>query len=214
MVAQVRRKDEIDIAWNESKKGPPFVITEVAHETENLNEAGKVKALEEGLLAAKIFRDDGMGVAGDDSEKERFCENCDRYLSPVVITAMEHVPWVHMPPPIPPGIRDDVLKSIPSDTNSVYEPSQSKSCLEKERSARIEYDQRPLTAVTVWDIAPPSNAEYFTKQSAGRSVYTTLDLYVGFWTLAKESRDLTMQWLATILVSNFRHILDFKIMIR
>ena len=157
-------------------------------------------------FVAKVFRVDEMGLAWNESEKG----------PPVSIMTMERAPRVHDQPPSIPGIRDDVLKSIPSDTDSVYKPSQSKSCLEKERSARIKYDQRLLTTVSMRQATPPSYVEHFMKQSAAKLMYTTVDLYVGIVhrMLAKESRDLTMQWLATILVSNFRHILDFKITIR
>ena len=43
-IAKNFRVDEMDIAWNESEKGPPVVIAEVARETENVNEAERVNA--------------------------------------------------------------------------------------------------------------------------------------------------------------------------
>ena len=168
-------------------------------------------------FVAKVFCVDEMGLAWNESEKG----------PPVSITTTECTPRVHDQPPSIPGIRDDVLKLIPSDTDSVYEPSQSKLlCLAKERSVQIGHDLRPLTAVTMRHAAPPSYVKHSTKQLVRRSMYTMMNSYIGFddRTSAKKSRDLTInnikvptlmnQWLATILVSNFRHILDFKITIR
>lgn len=58
---------------------------------------------EERKLVVEVLRSNELGLAWDESEKGRFR---DDYLSPVVIPTIEHTPWVHRQPPIPPGIRD------------------------------------------------------------------------------------------------------------
>ena len=57
---------------------------------------------------------------------------------------------------------------------------------------RIVHDLQPLNAVTVKDAATLPYVELFAEQSTGRSIYTMMDLFVGFdhRVLAEESRDL------------------------
>ena len=152
---------------------------------------------EERKLVAQVLRNNEMGLAWDESEKGRFR---DDYLSPVVIPTIEHTPWAHRQPPIPPGIRDEVLKLIQNKIDSgVYEPSNSSYqskwfCVAKKNgSVRIVHDLQPLNAVTIRDAATLPYVEHFAEQSAGRSIYTMMDLFVGFdhRALADESRDLT-----------------------
>src|SRR5271168_453797 len=149
-------------------------------------------------MVAQVLCNNKMGLAWDESEKERFR---DDYLLPVVIPTIEHVPWAHRQPPIPPGIRDEVLKLIQNKINSgIYEPSNSSYqskwfCVAKKNgSVRIIHDLQPLNAVTIRDTATLPYVEHFAEQSAGRSIYTMMDLFVGFdpRALADESRDLRM----------------------
>lgn len=72
-------------------------------------------------LVAQFFCVDEMGIACEESERERFPSR-DVYSSPVVITTLEHVPRVRRPPPIPPGIRDKDRKPNegPSVESVVY----------------------------------------------------------------------------------------------
>src|SRR5271168_4507506 len=148
-------------------------------------------------MVAQVLCNNKMGLAWDQSEKGRFR---DDYLSPVVIPTIEHVPWAHRQPPISPGIHDKVLKLIQSKIDSsVYEPSNSSYqskwfCVAKKNgSVRIVHDLQPLNAVTIRDAATLPYVEHFAEQSAGRSIYTMMDLFVGFdhRALADESRDLT-----------------------
>jgi hypothetical protein len=127
---------------------------------------------EEQKLVAQVNRHNEMGLAWDESEKERFHDDC---LSPVVIPTIEHIPWAHRQPPIPPGIRDEVLKLIQNKIDSsVHEPSnnsyQSKwFCVAKKNgSVRIVHDLQPLNAVTIWDAATLPYVEHFAAQSARR----------------------------------------------
>ena len=180
---------------------PPEFLPGVRLSQERLDELGVLMNEflwpEERKLVAQVLRNNEMGLAWDESEKGRFR---DDYLSPVVIPTIEHVPWAHRQPPIPPGIRDEVLKLIQNKIDSgVYETSNSSYqskwfCVAKKNgSVRIVHDLQPLNAVTIRDAATLPYVEHFAEQSAGRSIYTMMDLFVGFdhRALADESRDLT-----------------------
>jgi hypothetical protein len=152
---------------------------------------------EEQKLVAHVLMNNELALAWDESEKGRFR---DEYFPPVIIPTITHTPWVHRQPPIPPGIRDEVVKLIKSKIASgIYEPSHSSYqskwfCIAKKNgSVRIVHDLQPLNAVTVKDAATLPYVELFAEQSAGRSIYTMMDLFVGFdhRALAEESRDLT-----------------------
>jgi len=152
---------------------------------------------EERKLAAQILLNNEMGLAWDESEKGRFRED---YFPPVVIPTVEHTPWVHRQPPIPPGIREKVIEQIKAKISSgVYEPSNSSYqsqwfCVAKKNgSIRIVHDLQPLNAITIKDAATLPYVEHFAEQSAGRSIYTMMDLFVGYdhRPLAEASRDLT-----------------------
>jgi hypothetical protein len=78
---------------------------------------------EEQKLAALVLKNNELALAWDESEKGHFR---DDYFPPVIIPTIEHVPWVHRQPPIPPGIKEEVIKLIKSKIASgVYEPSNS-----------------------------------------------------------------------------------------
>jgi hypothetical protein len=152
---------------------------------------------EEQKLAAHVLLINEQALAWDETEKGRFR---DDYFPPVVIPTIEHTPWVHRQPPIPPGIRDEVITLIKSKMASgIYEPSNSSYqsswfCVTKKNgSIRIIHNLQPLNSVTVKDAATLPYVKLFAEQSAGCSIYTMMDLFVGFdhRALAEESRDLT-----------------------
>ena len=152
---------------------------------------------EEKKLAAQVLLNNELALAWDESEKGRFC---DDYFDPVVIPTIEHTPWVHHQPPIPPGICDEVIKLIKSKiVSGVYEPSNSSYqshwfCVTKKNgSIHIVHDLQSLNAVTIKDAATLPYVEHFAEQSATQSIYTMMDLFVGYdhRTLAKQSCDLT-----------------------
>ena len=98
----------------------------------------------------------------------------DDYLLPVVIPTIEHIPWVHQQPPIPPGIRNKVLKLIQKKIDSgVYEPSNSSYqskwfCVAKKNgSVRIIHDLQPLNTVMIRDAVTLPYVKHFAEQSAG-----------------------------------------------
>ena len=65
--------------------------------------------------------------------------------------------------------------------------------MKKNGSIRIVHDLQPLNAITIKDAATLPYVEHFAEQSAGRSIYTMMDLFVGYdhRPLAEASRDLT-----------------------
>jgi hypothetical protein len=130
-------------------------------------------------------------------EKGRFR---DDYFPPVVIPTIEHVPWMHRQPPIPPGIKEEVVKLIKSKIAlGVYEASNSSYqsrwfCIaQKNGSIRIVHDIQQLNSVMVKDAASMPYVELFAEQCAGHTVYSMMDLFVGFdhRALAQDSRDIT-----------------------
>jgi hypothetical protein len=152
---------------------------------------------EEQKLVAHVLMNNETALAWDESEKGRFR---DDYFPPVIIPTIEHTPWAHRQPPIPPGIKDEVIKLIQSKIASgVYESSNSSYqsrwfCVAKKSGAvRIVHDLQQLNSVTVKDAATMPYVEHFAEQSAGRAVYSMMDLFVGFdhRALAEESRDIT-----------------------
>ncbi|KAG2335642.1 hypothetical protein BDR05DRAFT_846382, partial [Suillus weaverae] len=54
---------------------------------------------EERKLTAQVLTNNEFALAWDETEKGRFR---DDYFSPVIIPTVEHVPWAHRQPPIPP----------------------------------------------------------------------------------------------------------------
>ena len=180
---------------------PPEFISGKRLTTERITQLGILENPflwpEQWKLAAQVLRNNKLALAWDESEKGRFC---DDYFKPVVIPTIEHTPWMHCQPPIPPGIHDDVIKLIKSKIASgVYEPSNSSYqsqwfCVAKKNgSIRIMHDLQPLNAVTVKDAATLPYVEHFAEQSAARSIYTMMDLFVGYdhRALAEQSHDLT-----------------------
>ena len=152
---------------------------------------------DEQKLAAHVLHINELALAWDESEKGCFH---DEYFDPVVIPTIEHTPWVHRQSPIPPGIRDEVIKLIKSKISSgVYEPSNSSYqsrwfCVTKKNgSIWVIHDLQPLNAVTIKDAATLPYVEHFAEQSAARSIYTMMDLFVGYdhRALAEQSHNLT-----------------------
>lgn len=132
----------------------------------------------------------------DKTEKGRFH---DDYFPPIIILTIEHIPWVHCQPPIPPGIKEEVIKLIKSKIASgVYEASNSSYqswwfCVAKKSGAmRIVHDLQELNSVMVKDAAMMPYVELFAEQCAGRAIYSMMDLFVRFdhRALAEESRDI------------------------
>ena len=102
--------------------------------------------------------------------------------------------------PIPPGICDKVIALIKQKiTAGVYKPSNSSYChqwfcvAKKNGDICIVHNLGPLNAITIKDAVQPPLVEHYAEQCSTCSIYTGLDLFVGYnhHTLAPESRDLT-----------------------
>lgn len=66
-------------------------------------------------------------------------------------------------------------------------------CSQKNSSVCIVHDLQQLNSVTVKDAATMPYVEYFAEQCAGHSIYSMMDLFIGFdhHALAEESRNIT-----------------------
>jgi hypothetical protein len=134
------------------------------------------------------------------TDEERGCFDPD-YFAPIEIPHISHIPWTLRQGPIPRGILDEVVKIIEAKWRSgVYEPSSSSYnsrwfCVVKKdgKSLRLVHSLEPLNAVTIKNSDMPPYIDTVAEDFAGRSIYSTLDLYVAFdqRQLHPNSRDLT-----------------------
>jgi len=136
--------------------------------------------------------------AWKETERRRFR---DDYFPPVKIPVVEHTPWAHRNLPIPPGIRDALIKLLKEKIKAgVYEPSDSGYrsrwfCIAKKDgvSLRIVHDLQDLNAVTIKNAGLAPNPDTFSEECAGRTVMGSYDLYSSYdlQQLHESSRDLT-----------------------
>ena len=76
---------------------------------------------EERKLAFQVLINNEMALAWDESECGTFRED---YFEPVVIPTIEHEPWALKNIPIPPGLKEEVIKFMKAKIgSSVYELS-------------------------------------------------------------------------------------------
>jgi hypothetical protein len=153
---------------------------------------------EEVKLAEWIVCTHESAFAWDDEERGSFDP---KYFAPIEIPVISHTPWVLRQGPIPRGILSEVAQIIESKWRSgVYEPSSSSYnsrwfCVFKKdgKSLRLVHSLEPLNAVTIKNAAMPPYTDVVAEDFAGRSIYTTLDLYVSFdqRQLHPRSRDMT-----------------------
>lgn len=137
------------------------------------------------------------GFTWEESEKGALKEE---YFDQVVIPTIEHTPWNEKSIPVPPGIRDEVLKYIKEKiATGVYEPSNSSYrsswfCVPKKNGKiRIVHNLQPLNRITIRDAAVPPFTEHMAESYGGRACYGMPDLFVAFdqRKLDVRSRDLT-----------------------
>ena len=153
---------------------------------------------EEAKLAEWIVCTHNSAFAWTDEERGTFDP---KYFEPIKIPHIAHTPWALRQGPIPRGILDQVTQIIQNKWKSgVYEPSSSSYnsrwfCVLKKdkKSLRLVHSLEPLNAVTIKNAAMPPYTEVVAEDFAGRSIYTTLDLYVSFdqRQLHPDSRDMT-----------------------
>jgi hypothetical protein len=123
-------------------------------------------------------------LAFEDPERGTLRES---YFPPYIIPTVPHIPWEFKNIPIPPGIRNDVIKLLKDKIAAgVYEPSQSSyrspwfCVLKKNGKLRIVHDLQPLNAVTIRDSDVPPVLDEFVEPFAKRQCYTVFDLYWGY----------------------------------
>jgi len=124
-----------------------------------------------------------------------------RKFSSSITPVQEHVPWAWKTLPIPPGIHEKVIELIKRKVDSeVYETSYSSYChqwftvTKKDGNLHIIHNLTLLNAITVHDSQEPPLVYLYAEQCSARSIYSGLDLFVGYdhHTLAEESRDYTI----------------------
>jgi hypothetical protein len=136
--------------------------------------------------------------AWNDTERGHFRED---FFPPIEIPVVPHVPWVQKNIPIPPGIYDEVCRTIQRKIDAgVFEPSNSSYrsrwfCVVKKDgvSLRIVQSLEPLNEVTIQHSGVPPYTEQLVEHFAARACGSMLDLYVGYdeRALARSSRDYT-----------------------
>lgn len=136
-------------------------------------------------------------IAFEENERGTFRRD---YFSDYQIPVTEHVPWVDKNIPLPPGHCEEIIRLLKEKIDAgVYEKAQSSYrsrwfCVQKKNGElRIVHDLQKLNGVTVRDTGVPPILDEFVEAYAGRSVYSVLDMYWGFYAriLDPKSRDLT-----------------------
>ena len=179
---------------------PDFVpterITQERLQELNINGEGYLWPEEEKLFT-HIFVLNEKTLAFEETQRGTFR---DDYFSPYIIPVVPHVPWEHGNIPIPPGIKDEVIKLLKEKIKAgVYEHSQASYrtrwfCVQKKTGKiRIVHDLQVLNGVTIRDAGLPPILDDFVEPFAGRQCYTVFDLFWGFDArkVHPASRDLT-----------------------
>jgi hypothetical protein len=116
------------------------------------------------------------------------------------IATVEHIPWAERAIPIPPGIKDEFMDQVYKKLSTgVYEPSNSSyrshifTVAKKDGKIQIVHDLQKLNPVTIKDAGLPPLIEQFAESYARKSIYTLMDIYVGYdhRILGEASCDLT-----------------------
>ena len=166
---------------------PNFAPTSrITRERHDQMEIGKNFLLPEEIKLVKwIICAHDTAFAWTDEERGAFDPE---HFAPIEIPHILHVPWVLRQGPIPRGILDKVTEIIENKWRSgLYEPSSSLYnsrwfCVYKKdgKSLRLVHSLKPLNTVTIKNAAMPPYTDVVTEDFAGRSIYTTLNLYVSF----------------------------------
>ena len=136
-------------------------------------------------------------IAFEENERGTFRQD---YFSDYQIPVTSHVPWMDKNIPLPPGHREQIIKMLKEKMDAgVYEKAQSSYrsrwfCVQKKNGElRIVHDLQKLNGVTIRETGVPPILDEFVEAYAGRSVYSVLDMYWGFYAriLDPRSRDMT-----------------------
>ncbi|EJD37128.1 DNA/RNA polymerase, partial [Auricularia subglabra TFB-10046 SS5] len=123
--------------------------------------------------------------AWTEQERRRFRSD---YVPPIRYPVVPHEPWEEKNRPIPPGIRDELIKLLKEKIAAgVYEPSTSSYrsgwfCVVKKdgKSLRIVHDLQKLNSVTIRDAGTLPSPDEFSENCAGRACIGALDQYSSF----------------------------------
>ena len=152
---------------------------------------------EEKLLLKYVLVLNERSIAFEENERGTFRQD---YFTDYQIPVTSHVPWADKNIPLPPGQREEIIRLLKEKMEAgVYEKTQSSYrsrwfCVQKKNGElRIVHDLQKLNGVTIRDTGVPPILDEFVEAYAGRSVYSVLDMYWGFYarTLDPKSRDMT-----------------------
>jgi hypothetical protein len=152
---------------------------------------------EEKQLLKYILVLNERSIAFEEHERGTFRQD---YFSDYKIPVTSHEPWVDKNIPLPPGHREEIIRLLKGKIAAgVYEKTQSSYrsrwfCVQKKNGElRIVHDLQKLNGVTIRDTGVPPILDEFVEAYAGRSIYSVLDMYWGFYAriLDVASRDMT-----------------------
>ena len=152
---------------------------------------------EERKMLKHILRLNERSIAFAEEERGTFRRD---YFSDYRMPVIEHEPWKDKNILLPPGFRDEILRLLKEKINAgVYEPAQSSYrsrwfCVPKKNGElRIVHDLQTLNEVSIMDSGVPPILDEFVESFAGRTIYTVLDMYWGFYArmVDPRSRDMT-----------------------
>ena len=152
---------------------------------------------EEKQLLKYIITLNERSVAFEDEERGTFRRD---YFSDYKIPVIPHTPWADKNIPLPKGYIDEIIRMLKERINAgVYEETQSSYrsrwfCVKKKNGGlRMVHDLQKLNKITMKDSGVPPILEEFVEAYAGRSIYSVLDMYWGFYARVMDpsSRDMT-----------------------
>ena len=152
---------------------------------------------EEKKLLKHVLVTNERSIAFDEDERGTFRSD---YFSDYKMLVVDHLPWQDKNIPLPAGYRDEIIRLLKEKIQAgVYEGAQSSYrsrwfCVKKKNGdLRIVHDLQKLNGVSIRDSGVPPLLEQFVEAYAGHSVYTVLDMYLGFHArmLDEDSRDMT-----------------------
>ena len=152
---------------------------------------------EEKRLLKHILVLNERSIAFTEDERGSFRRD---YFSDYQIPVTSHVPWMDKNITLPPGHREKIIQMLKEKIDAgVYEKTQSSYrsrwfCVRKKNGdLRMVHDLQKLNGVTIRDTGVPPILDEFVEAYAGRSIYSVLDMYWGFYArvLDPKSRDMT-----------------------
>jgi hypothetical protein len=109
-----------------------------------------------------------------------------RFLPPICILMVPHMPWVYKNIPILPGLHDELVNIIHDKiVSGAYEPSNAAYrsrwfCVIKQdgSSLHIIHDLCPFNAITIKDASIPPIMEQLVELFGAHACYASLNLFV------------------------------------